>query len=607
MNDLSDQHQTVRKNPLLVYDGDCGFCVYSVRYWQQLTGDAVEYKPYQDVAANYPEISVDQFKRAVQYITPDRQIASGAHASFLTMSHGSGSALWLTLYRKLPGFAYGSEKAYHLISTHRPFFHALSIFFWGRHPVPPTYDLLISVFLRLFGMIFLVAFYSFATQSLGLIGRDGIIPIASFLSAVHSQIGAWGYWYLPCSFWFNASDFAIQLVSWSGVLCSVLLIFNIFPRLCLLALYVLYLTVIYGGQVFMTFQWDMLLLEISILAIILIRYRVLGIWLLRWLTFRFIFAAGMVKIMSGDPSWWDYTALDYHFLTQPLPTPLAWYAFYFPHAVLKFATIASLLIELPIPFLIFAPRRLRFFAAFSILAMQVGIMLTGNYNFFNISTILILITLFDDAAIKVLIPSRVAAWLSQRPLKKPALRITKWLVAVFVVISVLLSFIQFNLRFIGKAPEMSSKINNMFAPLQMVNTYGPFAVMTKKRFEIIIEGSNDGVNWREYNFKYKPGNVYRKPRWNIPFQPRLDWQMWFAALGNAENNPWVGRFLQKLLENSPDVLALMDGNPFPDYPPVFVRALFFDYTYTTRAEYDQTKAWWNRELVGVYFPQASLN
>lgn len=594
------------KKPLVVYDGDCGYCIYSVRYWRKLTGSSVRYQPYQDVASLYPDIPVQEFQRAVQYITPDGKVASGAEASFLTLSHHPGSGIWLRMYRKLPGFAYVSEKAYNVVSTHRNFFYTISKFCWGSDPDPTTYDMLTWIFLRLFGLIFLSAFYSFATQASGLIGSNGIIPAAEFLNAVYDQIGSQGYWLLPNVFWLNASNYMIYAVCWGGVIISILLILDIFPSVCLLFLYIFYLSLIYAGQVFMTFQWDMMLLEISIISLFLLRFRVLGIWLLRWMAFRFFFAAGIVKLTSGDPSWWDYTALDYHFLTQPLPTPLAWYAFYLPHSILEALTAATLIVEIPITFLFFFPRRIRFFAAFCVLSMQIGISLTGNYNFFNLTSMLLCLTMFDDAALRCVIPSRFASRMRQHLSSRRPYRITTLIAVVFAVLSITISIIQFNMRFIGNVPVWLARLNNEVAPLQMVNTYGPFAVMTKLRFEIIVEGSSDGTNWVEYNFKYKPGNIYRRPLWNIPFQPRLDWQMWFAALGPAEASPWFTRFLQKLLENSPEVTALLESNPFAKEPPVFVRALLYDYTYTTADEYKKTKAWWNRELIRVYFPAASL-
>lgn len=594
------------QKPLLIYDGDCGFCVYSVRYWQKLTGNQVEYKPYQEAAASFPQISVAEFQRAVQYVGTDGRIASAAEASFLTLSHAPGNSLRLTLYRRLPGFAFISEKSYQLISTHRSFFYVLSKLCWGRNPEPPTYDLLTSLFLRGFALIFLAAFYSFATQSLGLIGSEGIIPVASLLASAKAVLGNWCYWEFPVVFWFNSSDLMVQLVCYGGMLFSVLLFFNVLPRLSLFVLYVLYLSLIDAGQVFMTFQWDLLLLETALISIILVRYRTLGIWLLRWLVFRFFFASALVKLASGDSSWWDLTALNYHFLTQPLPTPLAWYAYYLPPFVLKLATAMTLVIELLVPFLIFFPRYPRFFAGLMFFCLQTSILLTGNYNFFNFTAILLCLSLYDDAAIAWLIPRRLREVLRQRQLISAPWRITSLFAVIFTMVTVTLSFVQFNSRFLGYAPIFSGWANSLLAPLQIVNTYGPFAVMTKKRYEIIIEGSEDGRNWKEYAFKYKPGDVNRRPPWNIPFQPRVDWQLWFAALAPPEASPWFTLFMQRLLENSPAVTGLLAYNPFPDMPPVYVRALFFDYTYTTAEQYRETGAWWNRELVGVFYPVVSL-
>ena len=240
------------------------------------------------------------------------------------------------------------------------------------------------------------------------------------------------------------------------------------------------------------------------------------------------------------------------------------------------------------------------------MTMQTAILLTGNYNFFNITTLVLCLSLFDDEALSWLIPSR---WRSRcsRPMSaaKPY-RLTLVLAAVFAIVSIVVSIAQFNLKFIGVLPRASAYVSYIVSPLQMVNTYGPFAVMTKKRYEIIIEGSNDGVEWQEYNFIYKPGDIYRRPQWNIPFQPRLDWQLWVAALGPLESSPWFVGFVQRLLENEPTVLALMQGNPFSDAPPKYIRAWLYDYTFATSDEYRQTGAWWKRELAYVYMPTVSL-
>lgn len=595
-----------RAVPLLIYDGDCTFCLYWARYWQKLTGDAVSYKPYQDVSAQYPSITKAEFQRAVQYVATDGKIASGAKASFLTLSHARGKAFWLFLYCWFPGFAFISEKAYRMIASHRSFFYKVSLLLWGHNYEPPQYNIVSWVFLRALGLIYFAAFISFATQALGLIGSQGIVPLADFTNAVSNQFGVERYWLLPMLFWFNSSDLAIQLVSWGGAVLSLLLLFNIFPRISLVLLSIFYLSLIYAGQVFMTFQWDLFLLETGVLALFLFRFQVLGIWLLRWLLFRFIFVSGIVKWASGDIAWRDFSALSYHFLTQPLPTPVAWYAYYLPQSILQFGTAAALFIELFVPFLIFFPRRLRFLSAFAILILQGSILITGNYNFFNILTIALCLVLFDDAALRKIIPIRLTSYIMRRVKNIRPHMVTTFFAVSFAVFTVFISFVQFNARFIGSVPMAFIRVDAVVSPLRLVSTYGPFAVMTKERMEIVIEGSNDGINWSEYTFKYKPGDVNRPPLWNIPHQPRLDWQLWFASLGTTENNPWFMRFVQRLLENSPPVIALLEYNPFPDSPPKYVRAQYYEYRYTTNQERRKTGAWWDRRSVMLYLPEVHL-
>jgi predicted DCC family thiol-disulfide oxidoreductase YuxK len=610
MNLDADALETPDKNgskPLLIYDGVCGFCTYWASYWQKLTGDSVNYTPYQDVAAQYPEISVTTFQSAVQYIAPDGKRASAAEASCLTLSHARGNRFWLTLYRRLLGFAFISEKIYTFIAAHRPFFYFLSLLLWGREHQPPRYTLTSWLFLRAFGLIYLAAFISFGIEALGLIGSHGIIPLPELIDAATHQIGIERYWLLPMLFWLNASDPAIQILCLTGAGFSVLLIFNVLPRLSLIMLYLLYLSLCCAGQSFMSFQWDMLLLETGILAFFLLRSQILGIWLLRWLLFRFMFVSGMVKIMSGEPAWQNLSTLSYYFLTEPLPTPLAWFASHLPQTLLATCTAATLFIELVTPFLIFFPRRLRFIAAFSILLLQSTILITGNYNFFNLLTMLLCLSLFDDAALKKIIPEKISRLIPQKIYITSRYKITVLITWMFVSLTILLSVVGFNLRFGFTSPSVPTIwIYNSVAPLRIVNTYGPFSVITKERNEIIIEGSDDSINWREYTFKYKPGDVNRPPLWNIPLQPRLDWQLWFAALDTANNTPWFGRFIQRLLENSPDVIALLESNPFPNKPPLYIRAEFYDYQFTSSEEKAKTGAWWKRELIGFYFPQVYL-
>jgi predicted DCC family thiol-disulfide oxidoreductase YuxK len=598
--------QPTSRQPLLIYDADCTFCIYWVNYWRRLTGDRVAYAPYQEVGAQYPEIPLTSFQRAVQYVAPDGKIASGAEAALLAVSHASGKGFWLALYRHLPGFAGFAELIYAFVASHRAAFYRPSLWLWGRDYEPPRFDLVSWLFLRAIGLIYLAAFVSFGLQAMGLIGTHGIMPLSDFTGAVRSQLGSEGYWRFPMVFWLNQSDFAIQASCWAGASLSLLLTFDLIPRLSLFLLYPLYLSLFYAGQEFMGFQWDLLLLEAGFLALLLSMATRPGIWLLRWLLFRLMFLSGAVKLLSGDPTWANLSALSYYFQTEPLPTPLAWYVHHMPQAVLATATALTLAIELAVPFLIFFPRRLRFVAAFGILLLQLVILLTGNYAFFNLLTMALCLVLFDDAALRRVLPLSLIRFVQHHARDTEPRKIFSYVVGACALVIMTVSLAQLRAEFGGTVPAPAAWLYEEVAPMRIVNTYGLFAVMTTTLPEIIVEGSDDAVHWREYGFKYKPGDVMRRPPWNFPHQPRLDWQMWFAALGTASENPWLPQFLQRLLENSPQVIGLLGVNPFKPGPPRYVRALLYDYRYSTPQEKAATGAWWVRRPDGIYYPAVSL-
>jgi hypothetical protein len=328
------------------------------------------------------------------------------------------------------------------------------------------------------------------------------------------------------------------------------------------------------------------------------------VWLYRWLVFRYLFLAGIVKLLSGDPTWRGLTALEYHFWTQPLPTPLAWYAAQLPDRLLIAGTAATLIIELVSVFMIFLPRRLRAAAAWCVLLLQSLIVLTGNYNFFNLLSMLLCVFLFDDAALGRFIPRRLrtrAQGRAPRP-GRTATVIATALALIVVPVGVNRiweTMTRSDLPILGALTRATS-------PLLIVNPYGLFAIMTTSRPEIVIEGSDDGQVWREYIFRYKPGPLSRPALWNIPHQPRLDWQMWFAALGSVRENPWMVNLMRCLLEADPAVLALLASKPFGDAPPTYVRAELYEYGFADRHTHEMTGQWWVRRLVGLYFPQITL-
>lgn len=574
-----------REKPLLIYDGRCGFCKIWIDYWKQLTGDRIEYAPSQEVADQFPQIPSKAFSQSVHLVRPDGSFASGARAVFETLGQER-------VYERSRLLAWIAEQGYALVAAHRDFFYWVTRLTFGTKIEPARFAATQWIFLRALAVIYGIAFLSLATQIKGLIGSQGILPLSNFMKAVEQSLGPSRFYAMPTVFWIDSSDSALTGICVLGVAFSILLLLGRLERLMLILLFVLYLSITLAGQDFLGFQWDALLLEAGFLAIFLGRAPII-VWLFRFLVFRLNFMSGCVKLLSGDPTWHSLTALDYHYHTQPLPNVISWYADKLPRAFEHFSTGAVLGIEIAVPFLIFLPRRLRLTGAWTLIGLQVLILLTGNFAFFNWLSIALCILLFDDQALARFVPRRPAL----RPISKP-LRVA---VAVFAGFLFLLASTRI-LEMFGRAPEPLTAAVKIVSPFQIVNSYGLFAMMTTTRPEIIVEGSNDGDNWSAYEFRYKPGDLNRAPRWIAPFQPRLDWQMWFAALGNYRQNLWFVGFAAKLLENSPDVLALLDRNPFPNAPPKFIRAMVYEYTFTDRGQ----PGWWTRKPLGTYLPAVGM-
>jgi predicted DCC family thiol-disulfide oxidoreductase YuxK len=596
---------SVHKRATLVFDGDCAICRRWVNYWQELTGQQLNFRPYQEAALDFPMISREAFRTSIQYIAPDGQVFSGAAATFQVLRHAPARAPWWWCYEHITAFAAVSEWAYTFFARRRGLLSALTRVLWGPVLHAERYALVSWIFLRGLGAIYIAAFASLAVQVLGLVGHDGILPVAEYLTAAHGALGTAAYWFLPTLFWLNSTDSALVAVTLAGVLLGALVVVNKWTRPALIGLFLLYLSCAYAGQDFMNFQWDALLLESGFLAIFLTTGSRLVVWLYRWLLFRFLFLAGIVKVLSGDLTWHGLTALEYHFWTQPLPTPLAWYAAQFPAWILKAGTAATLLIEVGVAFLIFLPRRVRAFAACGVLLLQLLITLTGNYNFFNLLTMLLCIFLWDDAALRRTLPLSLQARVQQRaPHPRRAATIVATLLTLLVVpigVNRIWQTVE------GANLPVLGTLTLLVSPFDIVNSYGLFAIMTTARPEIVIEGSDDGVNWREYVFRYKPGPLSRRPLWNIPHQPRLDWQMWFAALGSARESHWIESLVWQLLKGSPAVLGLLEENPFPGGAPRYIRAALYDYRFADLSTHQQTGQWWVRRLQGEYFPEVKLS
>jgi predicted DCC family thiol-disulfide oxidoreductase YuxK len=579
-------------NPLVLYDGSCGFCRIWIQYWNQLTGNRLDYAPSQEVGERVPQIPQEEFGQSVQLVMPEGQVVNGARAVYTTLTFAPGMAWLLWLYEHVPGFAPMSEGAYRLIAAHRTFFYYLTLVAFGRRILSLRQARVEWIFLRILATIYFVAFVSFGTQVTGLIGDRGIAPLGRYLAAVSQNFGMQGYRMLPTVFWFAHGDRVLHAGCVAGAAISVVLLLGYFERTALVGLYVLYLSLCTAGQEFMSFQWDFLLLETGFLAIFLGNSK-LVVFLFRWLAFRLTFLSGAVKLMSHDPTWRNLTALSYHYWTQPLPTPLAWYVNQLPFWFHRFSTAMVFVIELGVPFLFFAPRPWRFLGAFCALYLQCLIFLTGNYTFFNLLAMALYLFLFDDAA------------LAKLHLKARHARIKPAVAATVAAIVLVLSLSELWGMFGGSSDEGNALVRRA-APYGIVNTYGLFAMMTTARPEIIVQGSNDREKWLDYKFKYKPGDLRTPPRWVAPFQPRLDWQMWFAALAGPRGAPWFDNFMVRLLQGSPEVRALLAKDPFPGTPPKYVRALLFNYSFTDFAMYRETGDWWQRSPRGMYFPEISL-
>ncbi len=653
--------------PLLVFDGDCKFCTLWVRRGRQMTGEAVDYLPSQDtsVAAQFPEIPREQFNIAVQLIEPRGEVFSGAEAVFRALAHNPQHRWPLNVYEKNQPFSNLTEWAYRLVAENRTFFSLLTRWCWGRHVERPDYFLTRRIFLRALGLIYLVAFVSLWTQISGLIGHNGILPADQFMSAVQQQCDARGiglqrFHLLPTLCWFDASDGFLNFQCAAGTVLAVLLMVGIAPAPCLALLWLFYLSLAAVGRDFLGFQWDNLLLEAGFLAIFFAPLQLVArasrpcvsstgvvqnqkltggtpvplppsrtvLWLLRLLLFKLMFSSGCVKLLSGDPNWRNLTALTFHYQTQPLPTWPGWYANLLPLAFQKFSCAAMFVIEIGAPFLIFAPRRIRFIGCAALVSLQTLIFLAGNYTFFNFLALALCLLLLDDFILRRWMPRQLFAKRAatgapgtvpartennmkraETVLGAPGCR--RWPKAVTIPLAVVvlaISLFQMSSMFGVRSSLLgpAAVLDGLLLPLRTVNSYGLFAVMTTERREIIIEGSNDGVTWLPYEFKYKPGDVNRRPGFVAPFQPRLDWQMWFAALGDVRQNPWFGKFCERLLQGSPEVLALLARNPFPGKPPRFIRAEFYGYHFTDAAARRATGAWWRREFVGEYLPPVSL-
>ena len=478
-----------------------------------------------------------------------------------------------------------------------------------------TYAVAGWVFGRFLGIIYLIAFWSLARQVVGLIGHDGVLPARTYMDNVRDwasaqQLGIDRFRLLPTLCWISTSDAFLEALCAGGAALAALLIAGVAPVVVLSLLWLTYLSLSVVGQDFLSFQWDALLLETGFLAIFIVpavgreRFRDaadpprLGVWLLLGLLFRLMVGSGAIKLASGDPTWRNLTALTFHYETQPIPTALSWYAHHLPLWMHKVSTAAVLGTELLVPLLILGPRRSRSIACVLLVGLQTLIALTGNYGFFNLLAASLCVFLLDDRAL--------ARFVRAPPVRATS-RLRRGVLVAVAVVTLPVSALEFarslGVDIAGVLPVTA--IAMFVSPFRSVNSYGLFANMTTRRPEIIVEGSDDGFQWKRYDFKYKAGDLDRRPPWVAPHQPRLDWQMWFAALGRYDTEPWFQNFCVRLLEGSPDVLGLLDGNPFPVRPPLYVRAVLHQYHFSEASARRDAGVWWTDQRLGGYSPVLS--
>ena len=510
------------------------------------------------------------------------------------------------------------------------------------------------LFLRALAIIYFSAFYSLLRQIRGLIGPTGILPAHDYLGAVAQGLGRGRYWYAPSLFWVSSTDAALMTVTAVGLIASVLAFFNFWPRLCFLICFICFLSFVGASSTFSSYQSDGMLLEAGFLALFFTPPGLrpgLGaahppsrasLWLLQWEWFRIYFESGLVKLLSGDVEWRNFTAMDEYYQNGPLPTWVGWYAEHLPHGFHAFTVGATLALELGLVFLWFFPRRLRILLFFIVTPWEIGVIFTANYAFLNYLVLSLGVLLLDDRFLQRFLPARlfspdpeVAGPITAVDVRscvapggtelseidpdeanshgdhpKSSSRIgiaASFKVLGLAVSAILLLLVAYDtsaelIGLLARSNPLPQEPIQILEPFRIANQYGLFAVMTRGRYEIEFQGSNDMQNWTAYPFRNKPQALNEAPGIYAPYQPRFDWNLWFASLGDWRQNDMVPLTEERLLENDKQVLALFRSNPFAQSPPRYVRAVLWQYWFTSVAEKRQSGNWWRREYLGVYAP-----
>ena len=587
-----DEHRS-QNQPVLYWDGDCAFCRRWVERWQAASGQAVIYRTLQ---AAPPDVMAaaggEPFQRIVMSC-PDGSLITGAHAALAALAADQpGSSLLLRAYRILPMFRQTAEAAYHWVAGHRKWCAAMTNLLWGRETLVTSYRISGYVFPRLIGLIFVFAFLSLWSQIDGLAGSQGILPVEAHLTAVKESFTAAGrpwsaWWSVPSLLWFGSSDFMLHVWLAVGTAASVALVLGLLPAVSAFTAWICYLSFASAVPVFLNFQWDALLLEAGLLLVFYVPWSLrapcgasdppraarLLVW---WLLFRLMFESGVVKLYgfdaTGRNAWLEGTALHCHYFTKPIPVWTSWWLAQFPAWFHLFSLIVVFAIELLGPFFIIGPRRLRMTAFWAFSLLMVLIMASGHYGFFNLLTLALCVSLVDDASWPSWLRPRfagsavvTAAW--------PA-RLRGKLLPWFALLMVVLTTLQLLLVLRVVRPPAIAPLLETFAPLRSANSYGLFSTMTTERPEITIEASADGRTWQPYRFRYQMAADDNHLPFLLPHMPRLDWQLWFAALeyrSSGQPPGWIMPLLGRLQEQSSPVLGLLNPDGQPDLLPSFFR------------------------------------
>ena len=487
------------------------------------------------------------------------------------------------------------------------------------------------IFLRALALIYFSAFYSLLFQIKGLIGPDGILPATDYLQAVNASMHGQRFWFAPSLFWFGASNHALMVVCWAGVCASLLALFNIWPRVSLAACLILFLSFVSVAQDFSGYQSDGVLLEAGFIALFFAPrgFRPgfgsqhppsrASLFFLPWEWFRIYFESGVAKIASGDTSWRTLRAMDDYYQNGPLPTWIGWYVQQLPHWFHASATAYTLITETLIVWMIFLPRRWKIVCFCIVTPFETSIILTANYTFLNYLVLLLGILLLDDRTFEWLLPKRIQSFFTGTTLtasvtetaSSESLAKSEWLEKLVpvrrTVAGLCLGLVFYSttaqlIWIFAPALPISQAPVRWLDPFRIANRYGLFAVMTHERYEIEFQGSVDGKTWIAYPYRYKPQSIDSAPGLYAPYQPRFEWNLWFASLGSWREFRFVVWTEERLLKNDPDVLALFAKNPFREAAPKQVRAVIYQYWFTDIRTKRVTGNWWRRELLGDYAP-----